>query len=352
MPTITLPAVRAERILFALLTLPLLTATAYAQISEGSGLGDSGVRNANNSIQGNIYSPSGQRLDRRLQVRISSVRGLDFSTLSDDNGSFNFRRLPGGTYYITVEAGKEYLPANEIVNIIDTFRTAFGQTYAVQIQLKLKPTSGGKPGVLNAGFAGVPKAALDLYENAVKSDQAGNNKRAIELLKEAIRIHPEFMLAYNEMGVQYFKLGHLADAGEALHQAVKLPPESFSTRLNYAIVLFYEKQYQSAGEQLDQALQVNETSARAHLFRGRVFIKLGNFPKAVPELQRAVKLAGGEEINEAHRLLAGIYNEQGNYTLALKELETYLETSPKVKDIEQVRKIVAELRAKAATIKN
>ena len=121
MLTLTLRAVclgGSRGLLFALLLIPLLSASAYAQLSEGPGLGDSGVRNGNNSIQGNITYPSGRRLDKKLQVRISSVRGIDFSTMSDDNGSFSFRRLPGGTYYITVDAGKEYYPVNETVNII------------------------------------------------------------------------------------------------------------------------------------------------------------------------------------------------------------------------------------------
>jgi Flp pilus assembly protein TadD len=349
-----LQAIRIRRpwdIFSALLLLPLLTATAYAQLSDGPGLGDSGVRGANNIIQGNLFYPSGRRFDRKLQVRISSVRGLDFSTLSDENGSFSFRRLPGGTYYVTVDAGKEYLPVNETVNIVETFRTTSSQTYAVQIQLQLKSTSEGKPGVLNAGFAGVPKAALELYEKARKAAQSGDNKKAIEALKEAIAVHPQFTLAYNELGVQYFKQGNLADAGDALNEAINLSPEAFSPRLNNAIVLFYKKQYQSAGEELDHAIKINDTSAIAHLFRGRVFVKTDNFAKAEPEFLRAISLGGGDEINEAHRFLAGIYNEQGNYPLALKELETYLKASPKVKDAEQIRKIIQELRSKAATSK-
>ncbi|HEX8142249.1 MAG TPA: tetratricopeptide repeat protein [Pyrinomonadaceae bacterium] len=354
MRTLALQAIRISRpggIFCALLLVPLLAATAYAQLSDGPGLGDSGVRGGNNIIQGRIFYPSGRSFDRKLQVRISSVRGLDYSTLSDENGAFTFRRLPGGTYYVTVEAGKEYFPVNEIVSIVETFRTSSIQTYAIQIQLQLKSTSEGRPGVLNAGFAGVPKPALDLYEKAIKAAQAGDNKRAVESLKEAIALHPQFALAYNELGVQYFKLGDLGDAADALREAIKIAPESFSPRLNYGVVLFYKKQYQSAGEELDHALKINESSALAHFYRGRVYVKTNNLPKAEPEFQRAISLGGGAEINEAHRYLAGIYNEQGNYALALKELETYLKVSPKVKDAEQIRKIIQELRSKATTSK-
>lgn len=355
---ITPRAVRLSRtfsrtwgLLFALLLVPLLSANAYAQLSEGPGLGDSGVRGGNNSIQGSIIYPSGRRLDKKLQVRISSVRGIDFSTMSDDNGSFSFRRLPGGTYYVNVEAGKEYYPVNEIVNIVETFRQSSGQSYMLQIQLQLKPTGDGRPGVLNAGFAGVPQAALDLYQKALKLAETGDNKRAIESLKEAIKLHPQFVFAYNELGVQYFKLGALDDGIQAFKEAIKLAPDSFSPRLNHGVLLFYKKQYQSAGEELDYALKINESSAMAHLFRGRVYIKTNDLVKAEPEFQRAISLGGGGEINEAHRFLGGIYNEQRKYALAVKELELYLKVSPKVKDAEQIRQIIKELRDKSATSK-
>lgn len=355
MLSLALQAVRIRHCLkhlsFAVLLLSLLTATAYAQLSEGPGLGDSGVRGGNNTIQGNIYYPSGQRIDKKVRVRISSVRGLDFYTFSDDNGLFSFRRLPGGTYYVTVEAFDNYLPVNETINVFEPFRGSSGQTLTVQIQLQFKPPKDGKSGVINAAFAGVPKAALDLFENSVKSAQAGDFKRAVELLKSAIEQYPQFIVAYNELGVQYFKLGELDNAANVLSQAIKLSPDNFSPRLNYGIVLFYKKQFKGAGEELDRALTINEGSAIGHLYRGRVFIKTNDFPKAEQEFQRAISLGGGGEINEAHRFLAGIYNERGTYELALRELEIYLKVSPKVKDAEQIRKIVGELRTKAATSK-
>ncbi|OLE54754.1 MAG: hypothetical protein AUG51_06510 [Acidobacteria bacterium 13_1_20CM_3_53_8] len=351
MLTLTLQSVRIGRaslFLAALLFIPMLTATAYAQIGEGAGLGDSGIRGAANTIQGNIFYPSGRRLDRRIQIRISSIRGLDYSTMSDENGSFNFRRLPGGTYYITAEPGNDYLPVNETVSVIEQSarNSNSGQTYMVQIQLQLRPTNGGGGGVLNVAFAGVPQPALDLYQKALKSAETGDNKKAIELLKQAINIHPQFTLAYNEMGVQYFRMGQLDNAIDALRQAIKIDPNAFSPRLNCGVVLFYKKQYQDADAQLTRALEINETSARAHLFLGRTFIRLNDFAKAEKEFLRAVALGGSPDINEAHRFLGGIYNEQGNYARAIEELETYLKLVPNTRDADQIRQIIKELRNK------
>src|SRR5437868_8354193 len=65
--------------------------------------GDPGT-GGKNSIQGSIYYENGQRLDRRVKVRL---RGLntDSFTMSDDTGAFSFRRLRDGNYTVMVDAG-------------------------------------------------------------------------------------------------------------------------------------------------------------------------------------------------------------------------------------------------------
>ncbi len=342
------------RSFFCLLSLiALCAATARAQM--GGVETDPGDRGSGgqNVIQGRVFFPSGRLVDRRLKVRLIGTTGADMFALTDDNGTFSFRRLAGGSYTLTVDAGKEYQPVNERVDIIQSNRrAASGTTYTVQIQLQPRPTGEGSPGVLNTAFAGVPKAALDLYEKALKAAQTGDNKKAVALLKNAIDLHPRFTLAHNELGVQYVKLGELDNAAAALREAIYFSPDAFSPRLNNGIVLFYKKQFQEAGEELDRALKINETSAIAHLFRGRAFIKTNDFAKAEQEFRRALSLGGGGEINEAYRFLGGIYNEQGKHALALQELETYLKVSPTVRDAEQIRKIIQELRAKTKSSRN
>src|SRR4051812_41230585 len=66
-----------------------------------------------NIIQGNVYLPSGHRLDRPVRVRLNSMRTFDNYTMTDSNGTFYFRRLPGGTYRITIDAGQQYETAYE-----------------------------------------------------------------------------------------------------------------------------------------------------------------------------------------------------------------------------------------------
>ncbi len=331
-------------------------ACALATQAQMSGIDpDPGDRGSGgrSTIQGRIFFPSGRSVDQRLKVTLTTVATAEVVAYSDDSGAFSFRRLSNGTYTIVVDAGKEYLPARETVVIAEpTRRGGSGSVFTVQIQLQLRGNERNKAALLDAALAEVPKPARDEYQKALQSEQEGDSKKAVEHLKNAVDLFPEFMLAYNEMGVQYFRLGQLDGAAEALARAVKIEPNAFSPRLNYGVVLLYKNQFQEANTQLTRAVEINETSARAHFFRGRTLIRLRDLATAEKDFLRAVALGGGPDINEAHRFLGGIYREQKNYARAVEELETYLKLASNTKDADQIRQIIKELRDKMVATKN
>jgi Tfp pilus assembly protein PilF len=338
-------------LLLSVLTLLLFLNAGYSH-AQGIGAIDSdpsqaiGTRvTARNTLQGRVTLPSGALLDRRVKVRISGATGGSLFAMTDDNGAFIFQRLAGGTYFLTVDAGKEYEMVSEVVDIYDPGgRSARGSVQTLQIQLRLKGATTGKPATIDAALAGVPKPALKLYQKALEAAQAGDNKKAVEALKGAVEIDSTFMLAFNMLGVQYLLLNRPDDAAQALRTALDLAPEDFNPRLNYGIVLFYQRQFQEAGKHLRKAIERRETSAAAHFFLGRVLIKEHEYREAEKALQRAVSL-GGTEINEAYRYLGGIYKELGDNARAVESLEKYLKLEPKAKDADGIRQIIAELRA-------
>src|SRR5262249_54763098 len=160
----------------------IFAATVAAQSGLDPDMGNPGL-GGKNTIQGHIYYPSGQPLDRRVRVKVTSVRGGTSSIMTDDNGAFTILRVADGTYNLTIDAGTEYDTANESVQVIDSgLRTAQGQTVTVQIHLQYKARSTHPPGLVSAAIAAVPRPARDLYEQALAASQAGDHKKAIEQL--------------------------------------------------------------------------------------------------------------------------------------------------------------------------
>ncbi len=328
---------------------------ASSQAQMGGVDSDPGSRGTGgrNTIEGRIYYPSGRNVDKRLKVKLIGIRGDDFFTMADDTGAFSFRRIAAGSYVVNVDAGSEYEPVNEQVDVVDaaTARGAsFGSTFNLQIQLRPKATSsaGAKTGVVNAALAGVPKPAADLYEKASESLRAGDTQKAVEQLQQAVALYPEFSLALNELGVIYQQLGQIDKAVEALRAAVNVAPEVFEIRLNLGLVLLKSKQFSDAEAELRRAIELKDSSTSAHLQRGKVLIQLHQYADAEKELQRIIKL-GGNDVPTAYRFLGALYNERGENQLAIEALEKYLSLEPKAKDAGAVRDIIKQLRARMAS---
>ncbi len=300
-----------------------------------------------NTIQGDIITPNGQRLDHPVIVWLSSSRG-ELSTTSNGNGSFFFRQLGGGRFTVRIDAGDGYEPATEEVNIADSGSSGnmsrVGQIYSVQIHLRPKSNQPITKGVISANDP--PKAAVDLFNKALQSVKDGNRDKAIEQLKAALAIHPTFTAALNGLGVQYLKLGKYEAASEAFAKALKLAPDNFNLHLNSGISLFSLNKHAEAETQFAAALAKNEASGTAHLYRARALIALNRLDDAAIDLKRAIEI-GGDEVKLAHRYLAGIYVEKGENVEAVKQLELYLQVSPDSKETDQIKNLIKELNKKA-----
>lgn len=335
---------------FGLLLIALSLTSSAAQAQGGSvDIGGTGGRH---TIQGNIFFPSGRRPDARIQVKLESTGAGAVSVFADGNGSFSFRNLSAGSYSVVIDGRQEYETVRESI-YIDQVKSrsmvdSTARVYTLPIYLQVKSGNrslAGKPGVLDVSLANVPKAAVELYQQAVQLSQKNEHKSAALQLQKAIELHPEFSLALNELGVQYLKLGQAEKAAEALASAVKLAPEDNSIRLNYGIALLNKNDFEGARQQLQNVIKTNDTSATAHMYLGITFMRLKKLGEAERELVRATSL-GKQEVGMAHKYLGGIYWGKREYKRAAEELEKYLLLTPKAPDADRIRTTIQELRSK------
>jgi tetratricopeptide (TPR) repeat protein len=287
-----------------------------------------------------IVTSNGQRIAKRVSIRLRTPTRGDRISASDERGNFVFQGVPPGDYLLVMDREPDFEPFSQSVTVIQPRGTP-AQTFFVSIRLDLKGKSNANPGVLNAEFANVPARARASYDKAIELAQAHNNKAAVEQLKLAISEYPNFMLAFNELGVQYLRLGELDKAEEALAKALKLAPESATPLLTHGILLAVMGKYNLAVTELQTALKQKEQSAIGHLYLGQSLAILGRFADAEAHLTRAVAL-GGSEVTDAHRFLGAIYFQRGERDKGVAEFETYLKLAPKAKDADQVRNMIRQ----------
>ena len=327
---------------FILAALVLSFATTVSAQLGGTGIDDdrsSGMRQGANTIVGQVLFPPGYQPNRRCTIRLSSVRVGEFSTMTDDNGIFTFRRLREGSYFLIVEAGKDFLPAQETVDLFDNRP----RTTNVQIELHLRPNLTPRPGVVDAALVGIPKEAGDLYRQAMSALSSGDTRKAIAQLKRAIEIHPQFVIALNELSGLYITEKDLKGAEEVLIAGLKYEPNNATLHVNYGYVLLLQEKFAEAEREFYRAEQLKDDAALAHLYRGRVLIRLQKLADAEAELLKTITLGGDPRIL-AYRYLGALYSETGEKLKAIEALETYLKLRPNAKDAEELKKIISELR--------
>ena len=305
------------------------------------GAGDTGLGGVN-AITGMVLVSPGQRLERRVSIRLQTMTKGDRVIMSDEYGNFAFRGLVSGDYTIVIDREKDFQPFSQVVTIIQP-RGFPPQTYNVSVRLTPKDATAVKPGVINAELAKIPKQALDMYNKALELAKNDDRPGAILQLQGAVAEYPEFMLAYNEMGVQYMRLNDLQKSDDALQKALKIDAKAFMPLMNRGIVLVMLKRYADAEPLLREVVKMKSDQAVGHYFLGQAVAYLGNFGEAEKELSTAIKL-GGDQMKEAHRLLAIIYSARGDKKDAIVELETYLRLVPTTPDAEQLRNVILRLK--------
>jgi len=315
---------------FAVIRVPIVLSficccTLSLNAQSGGGVDSTGT-GGRHSIQGRIYFPSGRRSDTQIKVRLENYGAGELSVLSDANGAFSFTGLTPGNYVVVVDGGEDYETVRESV-FIDTegsnTRTGLRapvtpRVYTVQISLMPKQAPAIKAGVLDAELAQVPETPRTLYQKGLELDQAHQTSQAIENIKSAIALYPNFSLALNELGVLYLKTGQAHKALEPLRSAVKISPGAFDPEFHLGIAYLETQQFPNAELELRAALKISSRPT-AHMYLGVVLAQLHHNEDAEQELKSAIAL-GGDQMGQAHKYLGGLYWRLGHYAAAADEL--------------------------------
>ena len=350
MPSLIPLRTLSTRLLFIMLGMLLLTASANAQGSGRSSTGTGG----NHVIQGYVFFPSGRKAEGTIIVKLTSLQYGDLQVIPDSSGAFTFSSLAPGSYTVVVNAGNDYEVSQEGVYIdSDLNMSRMGvrlpstsRRYTVMVHLQLKPKAAmGKPGVVNAALASVPEKARKLYERGVEQSQADDAAKAAETLRQAVTLYPNFPLALNELGVQYLKLRQINKAVDVLRESCKLNPDAFPSRLNFGIALLEAKQFAQSEEQLLEALKQNNNSATTHMYLGIALLRQSKFDDSEKELLIATR-ANATQLGMANYYLGGLYWRKKDYPRAVEQLEKYLALTPHAPDAERVKATIKEFRSR------
>ncbi|HWP45147.1 MAG TPA: tetratricopeptide repeat protein [Blastocatellia bacterium] len=296
------------------------------------------------SITGRVMLPSGQGSGGNLKVVLTTIEAPLMTLYTNKDGEFVFRNLQAGTYFVKVYADEKlFEPLSEQVWL--------NPGAPVYVTLYLKEKKGpavkeSRGNVVNVAEidSDIPDPAKKEYERARKLIDDGDIDSAITHLKQAIAIYPDYLMARNDLGVQYLKRKRLAEAEDQFRTVVEKNPKYFNSRLNLGVVLVEQKRFDEAIAELSQAVSIDSSHPAAHLFWGIASLELNDLPVAERELVKAL-LLGGERYSSAHYYFAHVYLKTGRREEAARELRLFLKTAAPGEMAAQARALLEQLNS-------
>lgn len=304
----------------------------------------------NAGIEGHIVLPSGQAAEFNIKVILSDLRRPLNSLYTDKHAEFRFLNLSEGEYYIQVIADeKRFEPVTQ------TVRLARSQVAMLTINLRNKEmiaTRGPGAAMVSTSELSqtVPDAARKEFIQGVKLAEKGDLAGAIEHLRRAVVIYPEYTAAHNNLGAQYLKRKELDLATEHFRLALRNDPKYFNSVFNLALVMLERHEHLSAIAQLNQAIAIDSSRAAPHMFMGIALIDVNELPGAERALSKALIL-GGTDYAVAHYYLAQVHLKNKSEEQAKTSLKAYLQEAPKGEFAGEAKDLLSRLSGRGPLAK-
>ena len=146
-------------------------------------------------------------------------------------------------------------------------------------------------------------------------------------LRKALELDPNFMKAYDNLGLTYEGLGQYDDAIRIYQQAIGLnrrePTPSPWPPLNLATLLIKLGRLEQAEVCVQESLRYEPRFPKAHFQMGLLLEKEGQYEEAIRELSRSAKY--DPAYPEPHYALGRIYQRIGNKVKASAEWQAFQE---------------------------
>ena len=287
-------------------------------------------------IEGRVRLPSGQSAELNVKITLSNSTSTLNTLFTNLHGEFRFPDLKEGIYYVLASGNEElYEPVTE------TVRIGRGQVVQLTIGLRLRPETikhrAGSNVISATGLKeDAPPAARKEYEQAMKFAGKGQFRQAIDSLRRAIEIHPNYLVAHNDLGAQYLKLGQVEEAAEEFRFVLEKDPTYFNSRFNLGLVMVERNDHLAAQAQFRMAVQTDTSRAVAHFWLGISLLQTGDLQNAERELTRAL-ITGGGSFPAAHYYLGRLYLKRGDREGAMRSYRAYIEEAPHGEYADEVR---------------
>ncbi|MFB3902693.1 MAG: tetratricopeptide repeat protein [Acidobacteriota bacterium] len=188
----------------------------------------------------------------------------------------------------------------------------------------------------------IPEKAKKLAARAQEQSDKEHFEEAVRWLREAVKVCPDYVEAWNNLGVTYMRMGLENQAESALLKAVERDAGSAPALRNLGFLYLHTGRPREALPVLLRARQTQEAKDfYTETYIGNALYGTGQYQEAAAVLEQAIKMKGDFPAALFPLGLAQVRLHQ--YEAARRTFERFLQISDKGKDVDVARSILAQL---------
>jgi tetratricopeptide (TPR) repeat protein len=307
-----------------------------------------GQRGMDPSQYGNLHVhvvyPNDRGAGLHLRVRLMSGSGGTpiSENFTNDQGRAEFTQVPIGQYHVIVTGdGIEDTDSGEFE--IDRRKTSQDLFITVRSSESTTHSSAGGSSSVAAVDLNVPDSARKEFDEASKAMASQEWTKAIQRLKHAISIYPQYAPAYNNMGVAYGRMNDTAQERQALEKAISLNDHFVPAFVNLAKLCLRERDAVRAETLLENALRAEPTNAVTMTLLAEAQLLNKRYDAAITSA-RNVHAIPHQNLAVVHYIAARAFEHENRLPDALAELQVFLTEEPKGVRADHVREEIVRLK--------
>jgi tetratricopeptide (TPR) repeat protein len=274
------------------------------------------------TVNGNLYYEDNTPA-AHVMVQLQNSEGeAEQTEQTTDSGWFEFRRLGGGTYMLTIDE-QGYERVNMTVDL------SFSPEKGLVIHLKaLAGQKKSAAGSVSAHELSMPDKARDLMSSGKKKLYTAKNAQGgLQDFQAALAAAPGYYEAYYQEGMAYVALGKRDDAEASFRKSIELSSDKYSEAdVGLGTLMLDRKEFVKGEQTVRRGIELNPDYWLGHYELGRALLIEDKLPDALKSADQAKSLAPSAAI--VYRLLSNIHLRQKDYPALLSDIDNYIKLDP------------------------
>ena len=275
--------------------------------------------------------------DARIELTEARSGMIVASTYTNGSGMAEFMQVRSGQYELIVTAG------------LDTMRhrlqvSGGPEMVDVRISAPVAPKGGDGNSISVAQYQ-VPSKARKALTKAKQAITRRQPEEAEKQIARALELHPPFAEALTLRGVLKLDAKSLEEARADFEKAVEADPGYAMAHIALGSAYNHLARFDDALRALDRGVALSPVAWQGYFEMGKAFIGKGDYQAALRQLTKAETFSVGNPFAGIHLLKAHALLALKDYSLAMAELQAYLDRDPSGSNALEARQTMEKVRA-------